>query len=219
MRVIVADDSLLLREGLVLLLTEEDHEVIAAVGTGTELVRCALQARPDLIIADIRMPPSHTDEGLRAAIEIRASWPEAPILLLSQYVVADYVHDLFGAGDYGFGYLLKDRISDLSSFLDALTRVASGGVVIDPAVVTQVMGRSRTKSPVEVLTSREREVLELMAEGQTNAAIAQRLFITEGAVEKHSQRIFAKLGLLPDPAIHRRVKAVLTLLQGQVSQT
>lgn len=213
MRVIVADDSVLLREGLALILAEEGHEVVAAVGTGTELVPRALQMRPDLIIADIRMPPSHTDEGLRAAVTIRESWPEAPILLLSQYVAADYVPELLASGTSGIGYLLKDRIGDLDSFLESVARVAAGGLVLDPEVVTQAMGHRRHHAPLEDLTPRERDVLALMAEGQTNGAIARRLFVTEGAVEKHSQRIFAKLGLHPDPDVHRRVRAVLALLR------
>lgn len=215
MLVIVADDSVLLREGLTLILGDEGHEVVA-VGSGTELVPTALRLRPDLVISDIRMPPSNTDEGLRAALAIRESWPEAPILLLSQYVVTDYLSDLLDSGTGGaLGYLLKDRVSDIDSFLEATRRVAGGGLALDPEVVTRLMRRSRTTDPLESLTAREREVLELMAEGHTNAAIAGRLFVTEGAVEKHSQRIFAKLGLHSDPAVHRRVKAVLTLLVGR----
>lgn len=215
MRVIVADDSVLLREGLTLILSDEGHEVMA-VGSGTELVPTALRLRPDLVISDIRMPPSNTDEGLRAALTIRESWPEAPILLLSQYVVTDYLRDLLDSGTGGgLGYLLKDRVSDIDSFLEAARRVAGGGLALDPEVVTRLMRRSRAADPLETLTAREREVLELMAEGHTNAVIAGRLFVTEGAVEKHSQRIFSKLGLHSDPAVHRRVKAVLTLLVGR----
>ncbi|MDO4783931.1 MAG: response regulator transcription factor [Propionibacteriaceae bacterium] len=212
MRVILADDSVLLREGLALILAEEGHEVVASVGTGTELVPCALQLRPDLVIADIRMPPGHTDEGLRAALAIRSGWPEAPILLLSQYVAAEYLPELLASGNSGIGYLLKDRVGDLDSFLDAVSRVAAGGLVLDPEVVTLAMGRGRRPDRLASLTGREREVLALMAEGQTNSAIARRLVITEGAVEKHSQHIFAKLGLHPDPDVHRRVTAVLALL-------
>lgn len=212
MRVLLADDSVLLREGLGLILHEGGHTVVDAVGTGTQLVPRALELRPDLIVTDIRMPPSHTDEGLRAAVEIRRGWPEAPILLLSQYVVAAYVAELLADGGNGLGYLLKDRVADIDTFLDAMERVSDGGLVLDPEVVSHVMGRKRHNDPLVELTAREREVLELMAEGHTNAGIASRLVVTEGAVEKHTQRIFAKLGLQADKAVHRRVKAVLTLL-------
>ena len=212
MRILIADDSVLLREGLALLLGDGGHEVIAAVGSGTELVPRALELRPELIITDIRMPPSNTDEGLRAAVEIRSRWREAPILLLSQYVVAAYVQELLADGGSRLGYLLKDRVADIDTFLDAADRVAGGGLVLDPEVVSQVFGRGRNNDPLQQLTAREREVLELMAEGHTNTGIAQRLFVTEGAIEKHTQRIFGKLGLHADPSVHRRVKAVLTLL-------
>lgn len=212
MRILIADDSVLLREGLAMILADDGHEVIGEVGTGPELVSQCLALRPDLTISDIRMPPSHTDEGLRAAAGIRQQWAEAPILLLSQYVVASYVPELLADGGGGIGYLLKDRVTDIDSFLSAVERVARGELVLDPDVVAQVMRRGRRNDPIETLTPREREVLSLMAEGRTNAAIAARLVVTEGAVEKHTQRIFAKLGLLPDAAVHRRVKAVLTLL-------
>ena len=212
MRVLIADDSVLLREGLTFILDDGGHEVIAAVGSGTELVPRALELRPELIITDIRMPPSNTDEGQRAAVEIRKKWADAPILLLSQYVVAAYVQELLADGGSRLGYLLKDRVADIDTFLDAADRVAGGGLVLDPEVVSQVFGRGRNNDPLQQLTAREREVLELMAEGHTNTGIAQRLFVTEGAIEKHTQRIFGKLGLHADPSVHRRVKAVLTLL-------
>ena len=212
MRILIADDSVLLREGLALILGDGGHEGIAAVGSGTELVPRALELRPELIITDIRMPPSNTDEGLRAAVEIRSRWSEAPILLLSQYVVAAYVQELLADGGTHLGYLLKDRVADIDTFLEAADRVAEGGLVLDPEVVAQVLGRSRTADPVAQLSPREREVLGLMAEGHTNAGIAKRLVVTEGAIEKHTQRIFSKLGLHPDPGVHRRVKAVLTML-------
>ena len=212
MRVLIADDSVLLREGLTFILDDGGHEVIAAVGSGTELVPRALELRPELIITDIRMPPSNTDEGLRAAVEIRKKWADAPILLLSQYVVAAYVQELLADGGSRLGYLLKDRVADIDTFLDAADRVAGGGLVLDPEVVSQVFGRGRNNDPLQQLTAREREVLELMAEGHTNTGIAKRLFVTEGAIEKHTQRIFGKLGLHADPSVHRRVKAVLTLL-------
>lgn len=212
MRVLIADDSILLRQGLALILAEGGHEVVAELGDGRALEAETLRLRPELVIADIRMPPSHTDEGLRAATRIRRQWGRAPILLLSQYVVAGYVPELLADGGGGIGYLLKDRVTDIDSFLEAVERVARGELVLDPDVVAQVMHRSRRDDPIESLTPRERDVLALMAEGCTNAAIAARLVVTEGAVEKHTQRIFAKLGLLPDSAVHRRVKAVLTLL-------
>ncbi len=212
MRILIADDSVLLREGLTLILSEGGHEVIGSVGTGDELVSRCLALRPDLTISDIRMPPSNTDEGLRAAVTIRNRWPTAPILLLSQYVVLGYATELLSSGSGAIGYLLKDRVGDLDSFFDAVDRVAGGGMVLDPEVVTQLMGRGRAQDPVTALTAREREVLELMAEGHTNSGIARRLFVTEGAVEKHTQRIFGKLGLIADGDAHRRVKAVLAFL-------
>lgn len=211
MRIVIADDSVLLREGLQLLLTEAGHEVVAGVGDGTTLVAAALAERPDLVIADVRMPPSHTDEGLRAAVELRSKWPEANVLVLSQYVVSSYARELLESGSGGTGYLLKDRVSDIGSFLEALGRVADGGTALDPQVVSQLLGR--TPSRLETLTTREKEVLALMAEGHSNAAIATSLSVTEGAVEKHTQRIFAKLDLSPDTSQHRRVLAVLAYLR------
>ena len=213
MRVLIAVDSVLLREGLALILADGGHEVVGAVGDGEALVARALALRPDLVVADIRMPPTGTDEGLRAAVAIRAAWPEAPILLLSQYVVSGYATDLLASGDGSIGYLLKDRVSDLDAFLAACERVAGGGLVLDPEVVAQFLGRPRA-SVLADLTPREREVLALMAEGDTNAGIAARLVVTEGAVEKHTQRIFAKLGLHADVDGHRRVRAVLAYLEG-----
>ena len=212
MRVLIADDSVLLREGLALILADGGHEVVGGVGTGDELVSRCLSLRPDLTISDIRMPPSHTDEGLRACVRIRETWAQAPILLLSQYIVLSYATELLSSGSGSIGYLLKDRVSDLDSFFDAVERVGGGGMVLDPEVVAQLMGRGRRDDPVAALTPREREVLELMAEGHTNAGIARRLVVSEGAVEKHNQRIFAKLGLHAHGDVHRRVSAVLTLL-------
>ena len=211
MRVLIADDSVLLREGLALILADGGHEVVGGVGTGDELVSRCLSLRPDLTISDIRMPPSHTDEGLRACVRIRETWAQAPILLLSQYIVLSYATELLSSGSGSIGYLLKDRVSDLDSFFDAVERVGGGGMVLDPEVVAQLMGRGRRDDPVAALTPREREVLELMAEGHTNAGIARRLVVSEGAV-KHNQRIFAKLGLHANGDVHRRVSAVLTLL-------
>ena len=170
MRIVVADDSLLLREGLQLLLAEAGHEVVAAVGDGPSYVAATLEHRPDVGVVDVRMPPSHTDEGLRAAVEVRRAWPDARIMVLSQYVEVSYADDLLASGDGGVGYLLKDRVSDLDDFLSALATVAEGGTVLDPQVVAQLMRRRR--DPLEGLTPREREVLGLMAEGRSNAAIA-----------------------------------------------
>lgn len=214
MRILIADDSVLLREGLGLILTDAGHQVVAGVDNGESLYAEALALRPDRILADIRMPPSHTDEGLRAAVRIRADWPGAPILLLSQYVVLSYAQDLLAAGEGAIGYLLKDRVSDIDGFLDAVQRVAGGGFAIDPEVVQQVFAQRRTNDPIDELTPREREVLELMAQGHSNAGIATDLVITEGAVEKHTQRLFAKLGLTSEDGRHRRVSAVLMLLNG-----
>jgi DNA-binding NarL/FixJ family response regulator len=210
--VVVADDSVLLREGLQLLLADAGHEVVAAVGDGPGFVRAMLEHRPDLGIVDVRMPPSHTDEGLRAAVDVRNRWPEARIMVLSQYVEQSYAEELLGGGEGGAGYLLKDRVSDVADFLTALDTVAEGGTVLDPLVVKQLLVRRR--DPVDALTAREREVMALMAEGRSNAAIASALTVTPAAVEKHTQRIFAKLGLLPDDtASHRRVAAVLRFLR------
>lgn len=211
MRVLIADDAVLLREGLRLLLTDEGHEVVDAVGDAPGLVEAALRLRPNLVITDIRMPPTHADDGLRAAVEIRAHWPQAPILLLSQYVVLQYARELVGSGNAATGYLLKDRASDVEAFLRSVEQVAAGGFVIDPEVLRQVVA-ARSDHPVTTLTPREREVLELMAKGLSNKAIADELFVTEGGVEKHTQRIFAKLGLAADAGTHRRVSAVLALL-------
>jgi DNA-binding NarL/FixJ family response regulator len=211
MRVVVADDSLLLREGLQLLLAEAGHDVVGSVGDGPSFVAAMLEHRPDIGIVDVRMPPTNTDEGLRAAVDVRRSWPGARLMVLSQYVEVSYADDLLATGDGGVGYLLKDRVSDLDDFLAALAAVAAGGTALDPFVVRQLMGRNR--DPLADLTPREREVLSLMAEGRSNAAIADALSVSLAGVEKHTQRIFAKLGLLPDDdAAHRRVAAVLRYL-------
>ena len=212
MRVVVDDDSLLLREGLQLLLAEAGHDVVGSVGDGPSFVRAMLEHRPEIGIVDVRMPPSNTDEGLRAAVDVRRSWPEARLMVLSQYVEVSYADDLLATGDGGVGYLLKDRVSDLDDFLGALATVAAGGTALDPLVVRQLMGRNR--DPLVDLTPREREVLSLMAEGRSNAAIAELLSISLAGVEKHTQRIFAKLGLMPDDdGAHRRVAAVLRFLR------
>jgi len=212
-RVIVADDSVLLREGLVRLLAENGHDVVAQVGDGPSFVTAVRQLRPDASIVDVRMPPSHTDEGLRAAVAVRREIPGAPILMLSQYVDVSYADDLLADRTGAIGYLLKDRVAEVSEFLDGLARVADGGTVLDPEVVAQLVVR-RGRAPLDALTVREREVLELMAEGGSNAAIAKALVVTDGAVEKHVKNIFMKLDLPPDDEQHRRVLAVLAYLRG-----
>ena len=213
MRVVIADDSVLLREGLVRLVEEEGCEVVAAVGDGPALVRAVVEHRPDVAVVDVRMPPTHTDEGLRAAVEARAAVPGTGVLVLSQYVEVAYADELLADGRGGAGYLLKDRVTDLDSFRAALTGVAAGGTVLDPQVVAQLFARRRADDPVRRLTPREREVLGLIAEGSSNGAIARRLVVTEGAVEQHTQRIFAKLGLTQDEDQHRRVMATLAYLR------
>lgn len=212
MRIVLADDSLLLREGLQLLLTEAGHTVVGAVGDGPAFTAAMLELRPDLGIVDVRMPPNHADDGLSAAVAVRRQWSNAPILVLSQYVEVSYADELFGSGSGGFGYLLKDRVGDIDDFLGGVERVAAGGTALDPLVVSQLLMRRRAEDPITALTARERQVLALMAEGRTNASIAAALVITDGAVEKHTQRIFAKLDLTPDSG-HRRVRAVLAYLR------
>jgi DNA-binding NarL/FixJ family response regulator len=216
MRLVIADDAVLLREGLVRLLTEAGHDVVAAVGDGPSLVEAVVAHRPDLSIVDVRMPPSHTDEGLRAAVEARARVPRTPILVLSQYVEVSYADDLLNtvrSGGGGVGYLLKDRVAAIDDFLDAVRRVADGGTVLDPEVVAQLFVRRRRDDPLRSLTPREREVLGLMAEGRSNGAIARSLVVSDGAVEKHVRNIFTKLQLPPDDEQHRRVLAVLAYLR------
>jgi DNA-binding NarL/FixJ family response regulator len=213
-RVIVADDAVLLREGLVRLLVENGHEVVAAVADGPSFVDACRTYRPDVSIVDVRMPPSHTDEGLRASVEARRLVPRTPILVLSQYVEVSYADDLLADRGGAVGYLLKDRVSDVAEFLDNLARVADGGTVLDPEVVAQLVVR-RGRVPLDSLTAREREVLGLMAEGRSNGAIAKALVVTDGAVEKHVKNIFTKLDLPPDDEQHRRVLAVLTYLRGR----
>lgn len=214
LRVVVADDSVLLREGLIRLLQENGHDVVAAVGDGPGLVAAVEQFTPDISVVDVRMPPSHTDEGLRAAVEARRRVPHSPVLVLSQYVELSYADDLLADRAGGVGYLLKDRVAAVVEFLDAVQRVASGGTVLDPDVVSQLLVRRRRDDPLQELTSRERDVLALMAEGRSNANIARALSIGNGAVEKHVGSIFAKLTLPPDLEHNRRVLAVLTFLSG-----
>jgi DNA-binding NarL/FixJ family response regulator len=213
MRVVLADDSVLLREGVARLLEEAGFEVVGQAGTAEELLLKVRSYSPEVAIVDIRMPPTHTDEGLRAAREIREKHPQTGVLVLSQYIEPEYALDLLSESAEGVGYLLKDRISDIAEFAGAVRRVAEGGSALDPAVVGLLVGRSRKDDPLALLTPREREVLELMAEGRSNGAISERLFITERAVEKHVTSIFGKLRLPADAADHRRVLAVLAYLR------
>ena len=214
LRIVLADDAVLLREGLVRLLTEQGHDVLAVVGDGPSFVEAARFFKPDVSIVDVRMPPSFTDEGLRAAVEVRAALPGAPILVLSQYVEMSYADDLLADRAGAIGYLLKDRVADIAEFAASLDRVAAGGTVLDPEVVAQLLVRRRAHDPLGQLTPREREVLALMAEGRSNTAIAKQLVISDGAVEKHVRNIFTKLDLPPDDELNRRVLAVLAYLKG-----
>jgi DNA-binding NarL/FixJ family response regulator len=211
MRIVIGEDQLLLREGLVRLLEEEGHEVVGSAGDGPDLVRKAKAHRPDLVIADVRMPPSQTDEGLRAALEIREAETGIGILVLSHHVELRYAVELLSGDASGVGYLLKQRVADLDRFFAALERIRAGGSVIDPEVVSALLGRAR-RDPLDALTPRQREVLALMAEGRTNAGIAEELVITEKAVAKHVAGIFEALGLPPSAEGHRRVLAVIRYL-------
>jgi DNA-binding NarL/FixJ family response regulator len=211
-RVIVADDSVLLREGVTRLLEEAGFEVVGQAADREELMRKTRAHKPDIAIIDIRMPPTHTDEGLQAAREIRQQMPGTGVLVLSAYLEEEYALELLGEDASGVGYLLKDRVSDGDRFAEAVRRVAEGGSALDPEVVSQMLGRRRAEDPLEELTPREREVLALMAEGRSNQAIAEALVISERAVEKHVTGIFSKLNLPPAPEDHRRVLAVLAFL-------
>jgi len=212
-RVVIADDSVLLRVGLERLLADAGCEVVASVGDGAALLAAVEKQRPQVAIVDVRMPPGYSDEGLRAAVELRRSHPNVGVLVLSQYVEEPAARDLLATGAGGVGYLLKDRVADVSDFIEAVRRVARGGTALDPEVVAQVMARRRRADVLTPLTPRERDVLALMAEGRSNAAIAERLQIGDGAVEKHVTHIFSKLGLEPDESDHRRVLAVLAFLR------
>jgi DNA-binding NarL/FixJ family response regulator len=213
-RVVVADDSTLLREGVVRLLEEAEIEVVGQAADAEELMRKVRAHKPDVAIVDVRMPPTHTDEGLRAAREIRAELPAVAVLVLSQYVEVAYARELLAESAEGLGYLLKDRVADVTTLTDAVHRVGAGGSVLDPEVVSQMLGRQRRDDPLAALTPREREVLGLMAEGRSNGAIAAELVVTDRAVEKHVTGIFSKLDLTSSSEDHRRVLAVLRFLDG-----
>jgi DNA-binding NarL/FixJ family response regulator len=213
MRVVVADDQVLLREGLVRLLEEAGMEVVAQAGDGEDLVRKVSGHKPDVAVVDVRMPPTHTDEGLRAAAEIRERFPDTGVLVLSADIEEKAAMELLADSAEGLGYLLKDRVSDLERFIEAVKRVGEGGSALDPEVVSRLLGRQRRDDPLAALSPREREVLQLMAEGRSNHAIADQLVITERAVEKHVTSIFSKLDLTPAAEDHRRVLAVLAYLE------
>ncbi|ADD41940.1 response regulator transcription factor [Stackebrandtia nassauensis] len=214
MRIVIAEDDALLREGLVLVLRGEGFEVAAAVGDPTAFAAAVTEHRPDIAVLDVRMPPSHTDEGIRAAVAARREHPDLAVLVLSAYVEQSFATDLLADGAKSVGYLLKERVGRVDTFVSALRRVAEGGTAIDPEVVAQLFARQRADDPLSRLSPREREVLAVMAEGLGNAAIAKRLFITDNAVHKHIRSIFAKLELAPDDETDRRVAAVLRYLDG-----
>jgi DNA-binding NarL/FixJ family response regulator len=214
-RVVIAEDSVLLRDGLARMLTAHGHEVVGSVDDAVGLVRLVEEESPELAVLDVRMPPTHTDEGIRAALELRARWPELAVLVLSQYVEENYATELLSGDLSGIAYVLKDRVTDVGQFLETVERIAAGGTAIDPEVVSQLLARTRRREPLNDLSPREREVLGLMAEGRTNAAIAAQLVITERAVEKHVKSIFQKLRLPPAETNHRRVLAVLRYLDAR----
>ena len=217
MRIVIAEDSAVVRAGLAEILADSDHEVVAAVGNADDLLAAVAEHRPDVAVVDVRMPPGYADEGLRAAIAIRRDHPPTGVLVFSQYIETRYAADLLGAasggGAGGVGYLLKDRVGDVEEFVEALSRVAAGGTALDPEVVMQLLGASRRNDALTTLTPRERDVLALMAEGRSNAAIAEILVVSDRSVEKHVGNIFSKLGLPPSDTDHRRVLAVLRYLE------
>lgn len=212
-RVVLAEDSVLLREGLLRLLADGGFDVVAACPDAESFLRAVDEHRPDVVIVDVRMPPTFTDEGVRAALVVREQFPATAVLVLSQYVEENYATELVAGRSRGIGYLLKDRVADVGEFLESLRRVAAGGTALDPEVVSQLLSRSRRRDPLARLTPREGEVLALMAEGRSNTAIARALVVGEGAVEKHVSSIFAKLDLAPASGDHRRVLAVLRWLE------
>ena len=211
-RVVIGDDDVLLREGIARILAEAGFEVAGLAGDAEDLLRKALAHKPDVTIVDVQMPPDRTDDGLRAAIELRRQRPEAGVLVLSQFYEQSYAIELIGERAEGIGYLLKERVGDVDAFVDAVSRVAEGGSALDPVIVGRMLGRSRSESPIDRLSPRERDVVAAMAEGKSNQGIAAALFISEAAVEKHVTSIFHKLDLGPEPSEHRRVRAVLTYL-------
>jgi DNA-binding NarL/FixJ family response regulator len=213
MRVVIADDSVLIREGIARILGKAGFDVVAEAGDAEDLMRKVRAHKPDLAIVDVRMPPTNTDEGLRAATEIRSELPEVGVLVLSQYVEEAYARKLLADNAEGLGYLLKDRVGDVGAFADAARRVGGGGTALDPEVVSQLLGQTGDGDPLEGLTPRERDVLGVMAEGRSNGAIAEQLVISDRAVEKHVTNIFSKLGLAAAPEDHRRVLAVLRFLE------
>lgn len=213
MRVVIAEDSGLLRAAIAGLLTEEGFDVVAAVGDGDALLAQVARDAPDVCVVDVRMPPTFTDEGLRAAVAVRARWPKVGIVVLSQYVEDAYAAELLATGTAGIGYLLKDKVADVAQFVESLQRVAAGGTALDPDVIAQIVARSRHRDPLERLSPRERDVLDLMAQGLSNGGIARALVVGDGAVEKHVTNIFAKLDLHPESGEHRRVQAVLAYLR------
>jgi DNA-binding NarL/FixJ family response regulator len=212
-RIVIAEDSVLLRAGLTRLLADAGEEVVATVDNADDLLAVVERHQPDLCVVDVRMPPTHTDDGLRAALQIRARWPAIGILVLSQYVEETYATDLLASDTSGLGYLLKDRIADVTEFVTAVRRVGDGGTALDPEVVAQLLARTRRRDPLDRLSPREREVLGLMAEGRSNGAIARELVVSDGAVENHVSNIFTKLDLPPTEHDHRRVLAVLRWLE------
>jgi DNA-binding NarL/FixJ family response regulator len=213
-RVVIGEDDVLLREGIVRLLAEAGFEVVAQAGDAEDLLRKSLAHKPDVVVADVQMPPGHGDDGLRAALEVRRQHPEIGVLVLSQFYEEQYALDLIGEHPEGVGYLLKERVGDVEAFVEALARVAAGGSALDPEVVGRMLGRRRTDGPLDRLSPRERDVLAAMAEGKSNQGIAEELVVTQAAVEKHVTGIFQKLDLGPTPTEHRRVLAVLTYLRG-----
>jgi DNA-binding NarL/FixJ family response regulator len=213
LRIVIGEDQALLREGIARLLTDAGFEVVAEAADARELIRQVAEQRPDVAIVDVQMPPDNTDDGLRAALEIRAAQPDVGVLVLSQFTEERYAIDLIGSSAEGVGYLLKDRVADFAGFADAVRRVAAGGSALDPAVVSSLLGRKRRNDPVEDLTPREREVLELMAQGRSNKGIAEVLSVSAPAIEKHITAILAKLGVSAESADHRRVLAVLAFLR------
>jgi DNA-binding NarL/FixJ family response regulator len=214
-RVVIAEDSALLRDGLTRMLTDRGHEVVGAIDDAVGLAQLVEREDADLVVLDVRMPPTHTDEGIRAALELRAHWPDLPIVVLSQYVEENYASELLAGDLGGVGYVLKDRVTDVAQFLETVERVGRGGTAIDPEVVSQLLARTRRQEPIADLSPREREVLGLMAEGRSNTAIAEQLVITQRAVEKHVKNIFQKLRLAPADTDHRRVLAVLRYLEAR----